>query len=84
VLTWTQPGRCECSPTVADPEGNVHRVGTCPVCLPAGAISLMIADRYPQLELFEEGGVLSHMRGDVANEHQGKSIALGGLPELPF
>ena len=42
---------CDCSPAVFDDAGQVLRVGTCPVCLPAGAITWLI-ENGRQVEMF--------------------------------
>ena len=61
-------------------------VGTCPVCLPSGAIERMIVG--DQMELFEDRGVVpvergrepdSTVRSDLAKSDLGEK-----LPGLPF
>ena len=62
-------------------------VGTCPECLPVGAITWLI-ENGRQLELFEEEGVGARMRGLESIEdsmHQSDvNDPEGSLPGLPF
>ncbi len=51
---------CGCR-TVFDGSGNVVSVGTCPQCLPCGAITWLI-ENGRQLELFGEQGVTPVVR----------------------
>jgi len=44
---------CECRDALYDSEGQVVRVDTCPVCLPAGAITWLI-ENGRQLDMFDE------------------------------
>ena len=77
---------CGCR-TVLDGSGHVISVGTCPKCLPAGAITWLI-ENGRQLELFEEEGVGARMRGLESIEdsmHQSDvNDPEGSLPGLPF
>ncbi len=66
--------------------GQVVRVDTCPVCLPAGAITWLI-ENGRQLDLFGEEGVVIDMSGYAAIEKsaQDPSKTLPDLPgDLPF
>ena len=44
---------CDCKPAQLDAEGQVLIVGTCPVCLPPGAISWLI-ENGRQLDMFSD------------------------------
>ncbi len=48
---------CDCSPAVYDSAGRVLKVGTCPVCLPPGAITWLI-ESGRQLDLFSDHAAL--------------------------
>ena len=52
---------CGCSTTVGV-DGLVYHVGTCPKCLPPGAITWLI-ENGRQLDLLEDGGVAKAVRG---------------------
>ncbi len=59
-------------------------VGTCPLCLPAGAITWLI-ENGRQLELFGEEGVVTDVRGREVIERSVRDqvipiVADGGLP----
>ena len=76
---------CGCR-TVIDGSGHVCMVGTCPLCLPVGAISWLI-ENGRQLELFEEQGVVTDVRGLESIERSVqdpvKSLE-GGSSSRPF
>ncbi len=44
---------CSCRPAEIDSEGHVLAVGTCPVCLPPGAIGWLI-ENGRQLDMFSD------------------------------
>jgi len=75
--------RCGCE-TVTDGD-TVLSVQTCPSCLPAGAITWLI-ENGRQLELFEEQGVGTPVRGlesieRSAQDHRNRlSASADGLP----
>ncbi len=68
-MVETRPCGCR---SVTDGSGHVVMVGTCPLCLPAGAITWLI-ENGRQLDMFdleplEEWGVATSMRGRETNE----------------
>ena len=64
MMIETRPCGCR---SVIDGSGHVSMVGTCPQCLPAGAITWLI-ENGRQLELFEEEGVETLKRGGDAKD----------------
>jgi len=75
---------CGCR-TVFDGSENVVSVGTCPVCLPAGAITWLI-ENGRQLDLLEEEGVTPRERGRAELERMSQLAKTDPPPEggLPF
>ncbi len=77
---------CRCKP-VSVVAGQVVRVDTCPVCLPAGAITWLI-ENGRQLELFEEEGVVASVRGLESIEKSAQDLTQPhpgiGLDDLSF
>jgi len=76
---------CGCR-TVMDGGDHVVSVGTCPVCLPSGAITWLI-ENGRQLELFDGQGVLMPVRGLESIERcaQDQVLARQDSPDdLPF
>ncbi len=65
-----QIAQSECGCELHTEAGQVVRVDTCPVCLPAGAITWLI-ENGRQLELFPEGRVdAGHERNDPTDRHR--------------
>jgi len=75
---------CGCR-TVIDGSDNVVSVGTCPLCLPAGAITWLI-ENGRQLDLWGTEGVVLDMRGREAIENDASVQVQPDLdsPGLPF
>ena len=55
---------CGCTPAVLDEGGQVLRVGTCPLCLPAGAITWLIENGC-QIDMFSDPADLGVALEDV-------------------
>jgi len=73
------PSGCGCLPPVIAKTGQVLQVTSCPVCL-----AWERPRRFPQLDLFESGGVDTVVRGSEPSD----PIEVNGpgeeLPDLPF
>jgi len=79
VISSAERLRCDCA-------REEDRIGTCPLCLPAGAITWLI-ENGRQLELFEEEGVVTDVRGLESIERSAQAqvkpvleLLEGGLP----